>query len=334
MGSGFTNDVMHAENVDFSGGFPISGQVTTNGQLLIGSTSAPNIRVGTISNGTNITWTTGAGTLQADVSGPASSTNLTNHGVVIGQGANPLTATTAGTANQVLQSQGASSDPNWSTATYPSTATGTGTILRADGTNWSATTATYPTTTTANQILYSSANNVIAGLAAGTNNSILMGNTGAAPAFTTSGTPYVAGISFDSGGNTLSNYETGTFTPNFSSTSINITYTARVGTYTRIGNKISVSLTVWANAITNGGSGTLTVTGLPFTSRNTSNLNNVFTHYGNFNMGGSNSMISWLNSPNTTTLQLISMVISAGTFTSSHAIGANEFISASGAFYV
>jgi hypothetical protein len=47
---------------------------------------------------------------------------------------------------KVLQGQGVGTASNFSTATYPSTATGTGKILRADGTNWVATTATYPDT--------------------------------------------------------------------------------------------------------------------------------------------------------------------------------------------
>lgn len=64
------------------------------------------------------------------------------------------------TAGQMLRS-GASTTPTWSTATFPTTATGTGTILRADGTNWVASTATYPDTTTSQQILYSTAANVI-----------------------------------------------------------------------------------------------------------------------------------------------------------------------------
>lgn len=64
------------------------------------------------------------------------------------------------TAGQILRS-GSSAAPSWSTATYPSTATGTGAILRADGTNWAASTATYPNTTTSQQLLYSTANNVI-----------------------------------------------------------------------------------------------------------------------------------------------------------------------------
>ena len=55
-----------------------------------------------------------------------------------------------------------------STATYPNTATGTGTILRADGTNWSATTSTYPNTNAKGDLLYGSASNVISDLAVGT----------------------------------------------------------------------------------------------------------------------------------------------------------------------
>ncbi len=47
---------------------------------------------------------------------------------------------------KILQAQGIGSASNFSTATYPATATGTGKILRADGTNWVATTATYPNT--------------------------------------------------------------------------------------------------------------------------------------------------------------------------------------------
>lgn len=47
--AGFNNDVVYADNVRFDGGeYP--GQVTTDGQLLIGSTAAPNIRVGTLTS--------------------------------------------------------------------------------------------------------------------------------------------------------------------------------------------------------------------------------------------------------------------------------------------
>lgn len=59
---GFNNGVMWADNVRFDGtGYP--GAVTTDGQLLIGSTASPNIRVGTLTAGTGISVTPGAGTI-------------------------------------------------------------------------------------------------------------------------------------------------------------------------------------------------------------------------------------------------------------------------------
>lgn len=75
-------------------------------------------------------------------------TAATQHAVIVG-GSTSSTLTNVGptaTSGQVLQSAGSSADPAFSTATYPATATGTGKILRADGTNWVATTATYPDT--------------------------------------------------------------------------------------------------------------------------------------------------------------------------------------------
>ncbi len=67
-----------------------------------------------------------------------------------------------GTAGQVLQSGGGAANPAFSTATYPATATGTGKILRADGTNWVVTTATYPDTAgTSGNILTSDGTNFV-----------------------------------------------------------------------------------------------------------------------------------------------------------------------------
>lgn len=97
--------------------------------------------------------------------GGTGAVTLTNHGVLLGQGTSAVVATATGSSGQVLQSGGASADPAYSTATYPATATGTGTILRADGTNWVATTATYPNTVTQANFLYGSATNVVSGLA-------------------------------------------------------------------------------------------------------------------------------------------------------------------------
>jgi hypothetical protein len=99
-----------------------------------------------------------------------------------------LSIARGGTNNSVLGANGtlAQSDGTkytFTTATYPSIATATGTILRADGTNWVATTATYPATTTINQILYSSANNVIGEITTANSATLVTSSTGV-PAFT------------------------------------------------------------------------------------------------------------------------------------------------------
>ena len=61
---GFDNEVVYARNVDFSNGYPVTGQITTDGQLLIGSTAFPNIMVGNItSSDASITVTNGPGTI-------------------------------------------------------------------------------------------------------------------------------------------------------------------------------------------------------------------------------------------------------------------------------
>ena len=70
--------------------------------------------------------------------GGTGAVTLTNHGVLIGQATSAISATAAGSAGQVLQSGGASADPSYSTATYPSTAGTSGNILKSDGTNFTS----------------------------------------------------------------------------------------------------------------------------------------------------------------------------------------------------
>lgn len=187
----------------------------TAGQVLqsTGSTTAPALSTATYpstsgtsgniltSNGTN--WTSAApatsgtvtsvsgtanqvavanGTTTPVISliGPYTPATYTAHGLLVGEATSSIVALGAGSAGQVLQSGGASADPTYSTSTYPSTATSTGTILRANGTNWVATTATYPTTTTSSQLLYSSADNTVGGLVTA-NSSLLVTSTGGVP---------------------------------------------------------------------------------------------------------------------------------------------------------
>jgi hypothetical protein len=81
-------------------------------------------------------------------------TGLTNHAVLVGAGTATITKVgPTATAGQVLQSQGSTTDPAFSTATYPST-------------------------TTINQILYSSAANTVTGLATANNGVLTTGTTG------------------------------------------------------------------------------------------------------------------------------------------------------------
>lgn len=81
-------------------------------------------------------------------------TGLTNHSVLVGAGTTTITKVgPTSTAGQVLQSAGASADPAFSTATYPST-------------------------TTINQLLYSSAANTVTGLATANRAVLTTGATG------------------------------------------------------------------------------------------------------------------------------------------------------------
>ena len=220
--SGSRNETLYGDNVDFSGAAIPAPTMVADGQLLIGSTALPNIRVGTLTAGTGVSITNASGSITIGLSGsgvavehltgntggvlnPDGSNNfttigagsitiagvgstlttqltgLTNHAIQIGAGTATLTqlATTA-TAGQVLQSAGAAADPAYSTATYPSVATGTGTILRADGTNWVATTSTYPNTNAVSTLLYASSSNVMGALAT-TNRAALSTNSTGVP---------------------------------------------------------------------------------------------------------------------------------------------------------
>jgi hypothetical protein len=144
-------------------------------------------------NGTApIAVSTTAGVATVSMTGPANVTTLTAHGVVIGEGTSAMTATSAGTAGQVLTSGGASADPTWTTATFPATAGVTGTILRSNGTNWVASTDTFPDTVVAGSILLATATNVVGQLSDVATGQVLMsGGVGVVPAY--SGSPSVSG---------------------------------------------------------------------------------------------------------------------------------------------
>ncbi len=192
--------------------------VGTNGQVLIAATAADPAFATLSSSDSSITFTTGANTLSLQVTGGTSVgktitgdsggalsptagnwnllgtgsittsgsgstlttqlTGLTNHAILVGAGTATITkiAATANTGAVLQNNSGA--DPSYSTATYPSTATGTGTILRADGTNWTATTSTYPSTNAVSTLLYASSSNVMSALATANDGVLITSNTG------------------------------------------------------------------------------------------------------------------------------------------------------------
>ncbi len=145
--------------IDISASYVGQNTITTLGSITSGAWTSSTL-IGLLYGGTNAA-------LSAVPGGIAYS------------GASAIAFSAAGSSGQVLLSQGAS-PPIWSTPTFPGTVGPVGTILRSDGTNYVATTATYPTTTSINKILYSSANNVIGEIASG-NNSVLVTNGSAVP---------------------------------------------------------------------------------------------------------------------------------------------------------
>lgn len=135
---------------------------------------------GAISPTANNINTLGTGSITISGSGSTLTTQLTgitNHAIQIGAGTATLTQLSIGSTGQVLQANSAA-DPTWSTATFPSTATSTGTILRADGTNWVATTSTYPNTNAVSTLLYASSANVMSALATTNRASLSTNSTG------------------------------------------------------------------------------------------------------------------------------------------------------------
>jgi hypothetical protein len=121
------------------------------------TTATADLNSAVTQGGTTIYRATGLDVALAD--GGTNASLVASHGAIVYSTASALGLSAVGSTGQILRSAAAGA-PTWSTATYPSTATGTGTIMRADGTNWVATTATFPTTATAGKILRASGTNV------------------------------------------------------------------------------------------------------------------------------------------------------------------------------
>ena len=109
----------------------------------------------------------------------------TNGGIPYGTADNAYAWLAAGGAGKLLMGSGAGA-PVWTTPTFPNAATTTGAYLRADGTNFIQSTLVLPNAGTAYRLPVFSATNTMTELAAvGATGQILMGATGAIPAWST-----------------------------------------------------------------------------------------------------------------------------------------------------
>lgn len=248
--------------------------VATNGQLPIGSTGADPV-LATLTAGTGISISNGAGsisistsstgtvnTLTGNSGGPISPTGgnintigagsitiagsgstlttqltgITNHAIQIGSSTSTLTQLAATvTTGQILQNN-ASADPSWSTATYPST-------------------------TTINQLLYSSSANVVAGLATA-NRAVLTTGTTGIPALTALATDGQLIIGSTAGAPAAATLTAGTgITITNASNSITIAVTTGTGVVETLTGNSGGAISPTAGNINTLGTGSITIAG-------------------------------------------------------------------------
>jgi hypothetical protein len=183
-----------------------------------------------------------------------------------------------GSANSLLYTNG-SAQLGFSSSTFPVTAGAAGTILRSDGTNWVASTATFANTYSASTLLYSNGANTVTGLAtangatlvtgatgvpswlanSGTTGQIYQSVNGLAPAWSTATYPSTAGTSgtlLRSNGTNIVN-STSTFADTYSASTL--LYSNGANTVTGLATANSAVLVTsssgvpaWSGTMTNG----------------------------------------------------------------------------------
>jgi len=116
--------------------------------------------------------------------------------------------------------------------------------------------------------------------------------------------------------NTLDDYEEGTWTPviSGSTTAGTGTYTAQVGTYTKIGNFVTVAAYVHITAHT--GSGNFLFSGLPFTSESRTNSYHsaALGYVSNISLTASNYLQAYIG-PNSLNIAIVQTPVGGGTAT-------------------
>jgi len=164
-------------------------------------------------------------------------TSLTAYGVLYDDASNVISSTAAGTAGQLIQSSGAGVAPAYTTATYPAT-------------------------TTVSQILYSSATNVVSGLATANNGLLITSNTGV-PSLLANGTPgYVVTAQSGAPPAWAAISSEAAWTPTDAS-GAGLTFSTATGSYIRIGTLVIATCIVIYPATADASAAI--IGGLPFT---------------------------------------------------------------------
>lgn len=238
--AGFQNDILFCANVDFTGAALPVGQVTTNGQLLVGSSVSPNIRAYTPTGSNGLVVNTGNGTIDFTLSAIPNSALL-----------NPSVNVTAGTGLSGGGNVGLGSSVTLNLST-PVTVSNGGSGVSTFA-NTSALVATGTTNTGALQNIASVATGQV----------LTSAGTSTLPAWSAS--PAVTSITLN-GGTALGTYVEGTWTPTLtnSGTAPTVTYTAQGGGYTKIGNRVIVDCGLTLNTYV-AGTGNTQISSLPFT---------------------------------------------------------------------
>lgn len=182
-------------------------------------------------------------------------TGLTNHAVLVGAGTATITSVgPSGSTGQILQNN-ASADPSYSTATYPST-------------------------TTAFQLLVSTATNVVGEITAASSGTVLAGVTGAVPAFTA--TPTVTSITINNApsagtdGTNKTYVDTAIAAVNPATSVYAATTTNIPGTYTGLGGIGDTFLTTATGAFTLDGTTPPLLSRILFKDQSTTFQNGVY----------------------------------------------------------
>ena len=228
--AGFSNEVVYAKNVNFTQAAGYAGvqpTVVSNGQLLIGSTASPNIRVGTLSSSNgSLTITNGAGTIDLTVaSGTGTIMTLTGNS---GGALSP----TAGNINVI----------------------GAGSITVAGG---ASTLTAQLTGLTNHSVLVGAGTTTITSLTVGTTGQLLVGATGADPAF---GSSANADFTFGGANSGATRTFSVTNTSNTASSATNVQVTVGGGTASDPQTTYTVTgATNWSQGIDNSVSDTYVI---------------------------------------------------------------------------